>query len=366
MKLELNRRSAFKLAKYAIGIRLIASVILDGTRQGADWLQVLMATLFSLPPLLLICFMQKKQPDAAPLALVDQAFGQFVRRAYCLILCLFALHEAACTTRILTLSAEFASFDKVPLYVLVCISIVVGCLSCMFGGIGLGGMVQAWFPVCVVILVLVAGNELFVLNPRWLTPILGPGLGQLAQGAVPVTGMCTALVSTWLCTAGESGQDQKGGRPYKPAGAFHVIRALLSVSVAVMLIVAALDMQVPVLPSAPNERGFMLRRLIANGLNATELQFPLMLLWLMSVIISLSFYIYSAACMLQFAAPRLRPRWCLLIVSAVAIPLTLSPLSNREYITVINTLRIPMVYVPLLFISIAYLVKQRGKQVAPQ
>ncbi len=370
MNFSTSRRAMFSIGRMAIAVRLFSAAVMDGAPLGnAGWISILIGGVLSLPVVLMISLVSKGAPEDRPLTLIDRACGQWVRRAFCFAMCMLTVYEASCCTRLLVLSVQYVAFEQLPFYSLDIITILVACLGCLCGATGLSG--ASYFARYAVFcsFVFMLTSQFSAINWRWLAPVLGPGLTPLWHAGLSYAGILTSVIVVWLLMDEEHGVDRTGGMSYKKTGPFYILKLLGTITLACALAMILLSMLVPVVPGAPNERDFAIDKLLANGRNATSIQFLLMVVWFISGCTVIPFYIFASSSLLNSTVPVLPPKLCVVICSAATLFLTLSNLADRNMIDKVNAMiRFPVFTAVTLAICAVLLIRQRkgGRKLAPQ
>ena len=360
MNINTSRRAMAALGSWAVGLRLIAAASMDGAQlMNSGWLSAILSCLMTIPAMLIIAMITHADVHAKPIALLDRALCPLMRRAFCLVLCLGSLYELPITLRMLTFSAEYSALDHHPMMALMTTALLGCYAACARGGAGLCGSALTWRPLYYTITAIVAIVMLQSVNPLWLMPIFGPGLGQIMRSAIAFAGMQSALITGWLCFSAESGDSQTGGAGYPLTGPLLMLRTLgrsAAISTGMTLIICMLS---PAMPGAPTERDFNLEHFLANGQHVNTLQFPMMFTWFLSLAIMMGFYMYSAAALLGSVLPGIAYRWRLIIVTVAGGIMSISHAASRIHIEDVNTIRFWAVSGFMLLFAVGFWVKRR-------
>lgn len=366
MSFLLNRRGAIAFGQWALILRLFNAIALDGAALGnSGWISLLLAGIFSIPIILMLCLLTRTQPSVRSIDILDQAFSRVFRRIYCLFLLAFSLFDMATNTRTLVYVTQYVAFDQSPTLLLAGFAVLICLAACLMGGTGVSGSVQMWSYLFMGLLGIVLISELEYYNPRWLLPLLGPGLDPILNASFSYAGMITTSVATWLLMDDEQGKDRTGGVSYKPTGPWLMFRNVLIALGVSLVLVLAMSMLTPTMPKAPNGLTFRVELMLSNGFNDTSLQLPLMIAWFIPMLLTLAYYLYTSGFFIKCLFERLKYWVCLVIASALSLGLTFTSLGDRAWIDKINGMvRLPLLTIPLLVLGTVYLIRQRRNRVA--
>ena len=360
MNIATSRRNLAALISWAIGVRLFCATSMDGALlMNSGWISVLLSLVMALPFALIVALLSRRDPGTSPLALMDRALCPLARRMFCGLLALCSLYEFALSLRLITLSAEFSGLDHQPMLLISSVSTSTALIACLGGAAAISGTVMLWRPLyhsLMVLLVVVLSGS---ISPRWLFPLLGPGVRQIALSAISFAGMQTSLVAGWLCMGEETGESQFGGKPYRTTGPYLLLRTLLRFAFIGGSLTLLMCMLSPAMPNAPSERDFYLEQFLANDQNATLFQFPLIFIWFINQAIMLCFFLFTAAHLLWVSCPKLSFRTSLLIATALGFTFSLSTFASRIHIDSVNTVRYLVVLLCLTCFGIGHALKQR-------
>lgn len=319
MRLSISSSAASSLACIAAITRIFFGLMIDSSDlYNSAWLSVTLGTLLAFPLFLslkrIIENMQFK--EKAPITM----------RVSALIFMSYALFEGAVSLSGLSNSAAYIGFENISSVYLIIPIILIGFFCVCLNGDSLGSGARLWLKISPIFLLIILIIQLPYYKPEWLTPILGYGWKNILSGALKTAGWLSGMSGALLLATLEKGDNSSKLNPLK-------LLVFVSVS-AVILIISQLMMSPSLIFSESRSRLYQLDTLLTNGRANLSIQFPMILLWFMSMAYLWSYEVFIAASMLQKALPMLDGRLCA-IISLSAI-IFLMPLSARRFESIIS------------------------------
>lgn len=341
-------RDVLSLGLVAVGVRLFFDVAIDQPGLlNAGWLTTLGACALTLP--LAFCLYYLRKTWAVP---PSEKFTGWAARAFALILCLFSLYDCGCALRLFILSAQHTALESIHPWLLIPLLALAAGLCCLTGAQAVSSAARVSLGILAVMMVIIVAVQLRSLNVRWLTPVLGPGVDDLAQPLPHLAGLMTSLVPLWLL---------KGSSEKRPK-ALSMPALTGYIALAVSLLLVLFYMLAPMMTGVPDTRLFRFDRLLTNGRVSISLQLVLLLAWHAGLMINLAFSLVCSARMLHIVLPRLKWHWLVWACALVSLAVPLLSLSAHDVIEGVNTARWPLVTLPILGAALAQAVRARKEK----
>lgn len=319
MKIRIGESAAASLILPAVIMRIFYGIAIDMPAVGnAGWLSALLGGVLALPFMLAVRQMRARcapSPTAASSAIP-------LARPLLAVFALTAAFDAAFITNAIAGSASYIALNAISLLYLLLPQLAL-CLWCLTrGGDAIGTSAGVWNRILPWLMLIVVLLQLPDYRPAWLTPVLGPGLPEILDGAIHTAGWLS--LSAGLLLAAEREENTKSTRlcPLKTL--------LLCTGIAAVLLVLRGLMTPTLMEEALTTRYFRQDMLISNGRAPLSLQLPLTILWFMSLFYLLLFDSLTCALMLQHLFPRLKRLPCLLLAVGGTIGIIVSGMASRE------------------------------------
>lgn len=347
-----RRRSVCALCQLAMLARVFALIALDAPELGsAAWLAVLGGGVLGLGALV-PAWLEGKSGRGGFETLRASRWG----RTAALLLGVVLAYDASAVVRLLSGLSAYAAMTDFPHAALYLPVLLVSGFFVWMGADSLSGTALIWRKAGALL-----GGLLFLaqaggMKPGWLTPVLGPGGGLLAQGVLRAGGLFAALtLSAYvLCGAREQGKCRLG------------VMLLGSVALTASA-AAAFAMLVPSMPGGPATRLFRMEALMDNGLTGLSMELFYVLLLEGGLLLTAACETLGAAvCLTAFVSPRAgtdalkrRRRVVAGLVVLAEYALIAAELSGRA-----TMLALSLAYAPLTLLSslLACVAVARGKR----
>lgn len=323
MKLRITGPSAASLVKLGVTARVIYGVVIDmPDLYNAGWLAILMGGLLTLP-MAMAAGMVRKRLDCSPAEALRQS-APHALHPLAGALALLSAQDAAVVASGIAFSASYAALNSVAVAYLLIPQFLLALWCLRLNGDAIGSSAGLWNKVLPWLLLIVVLLEARDYRPAWLTPVLGPGVPKLLDGAVRVAGWLSLPIGlTLIAEPGERGDV----RPWNPM-------KTLALSVGLSTFVCLMNsMMTPArLDSVASTRFYQLDALLSNGRTSLSLQLPTIALWFISLFYALLFDAFSCAALLETAIPRLNRRASVWITLIAVSLLTMSRFAEQRFI----------------------------------
>lgn len=321
MKFRISDSAAGSLSLLAIIVRIFGSVAVDmPDLHNAGWLAVLLGGALSLP-LAWAAGQLRSHCSVSPFATLT-GHCQPLLRVTAALFALTALLDAAAVARTIASSASYVALNSLPMFALLLPQLLV-CLWCLtLNGDAIGFAAGIWNRILPLLLLIVILLQFSAFRPAWLTPLLGPGLPDLLDGALRVSGGLSMLAGLFLIAEQDPDGDRRRFQPIKTM-------LVCTLAAAVLLVLRSM-MTPPLFKGKEASIFFQLDTLLSNGRAPLSLQLPMIILWFVSLLFLLLFDAFLFAAMLQRALPRIGRRLSIAIVLISIGGLALSGFISRE------------------------------------
>ena len=309
MKLQITDESAAPLIALAVSMRIVFGVVIDMPRlYCAGWLSALLGGALALP----MAFAVQSLRDACGEAPLET--NALLPRAVSAIFAILSALDGAAVIRCAAQTAGYLSLRTTSLTLLLVPQLLLCLWALKENGSAVGSAARVWWwilPWLLLIVILLEGSR---YRFAWLTPLLGSGVSDILDGAVRAAGWMSLMLPIVLCSR----------RALRPVRLTCFVAA-----VSAGLILLRTLMTPPLVHSDLTSRYAQFDLLLANGRTPLTLQFPLIVLWLVSLLMLLLFDVLSVALTLQRALPGLSGRFCIFAASLGCTALTLLGAGER-------------------------------------
>jgi len=221
-------------------------------------------------------------------------------------------------------------------------------LAAMMGpGAATGGAVM-WRRLMAALIVVLAAAQATSFRAAWLTPVLGPGIMELARESLPAAGIFSLSAAGWLMIA--EGEDKRGRT---------IPVSLIRSGLATVALVVMFGMLTPGIPGEPAVRSVRLGRLLANDRAGLSLELPYVTLIFGGMLTMLVFELAAAACAVRLVLPNVRYVFCAAAAGGIALLIALSGLSEREAVSAVSGWYYPAAALPFCTAGISACIRKR-------
>ena len=309
MRFRIRESSAASLCLAAVIARILYGMAIDMPEMyNSGWIAVLLGGVLALPAAFAAAKMRACSDRQAPMALLA---GQApaLARVLAAVLALSAAVDAALAVDAIAGSAGYVALDNVAMIYLLLPQLALCAWGLALNGDAIGNSARICNRILACVFALFALCEAPDMCPAWLTPILGPGIPDLLDGALRAAGWLSLPVGLFLLA--EPDEHPSGGM--RPVA---VVALGCAVGAALMLVHGM--MLPPLVDAQAPSRYFLLDTVLTNGRTSLSLQLPKMIVWFISLFLRMLFGGFTCALALQAALPKLPRLACAaLVVGAV-------------------------------------------------
>lgn len=319
MKFQIREGAAASLGTAAVVARILYGVTIDlPWLYNSGWISVLLGGVLALPVALAAAQLRAASAGKSPLSALN-ARRPVLARLLAGMLMLTAAFDATMAVDAIADSAGYAALDSVAKIYLLLPQLALCAWGLTLNGDAIGDSARICNRILLCIFVLFMLREIPDLCPEWLTPILGPGVPALLDGAVRVAGWLSLLAGLFLIAEPDV---------QHPANAIRPVSVMAIGGAIGMGLVLLHGMMLPALVRAEGfSRYFLLDTVLTNGRTTLALQLPKMIVWFGSLFFLMLSDSFLCAAMLQTVAPRLPRFVCIGIVTAGIAALALTNVS---------------------------------------
>lgn len=298
MKFQIREGAAASLGTAAVVARILYGVTIDlPWLYNSGWISVLLGGVLALPVALAAAQLRAASAGKSPLSALN-ARRPVLARLLAGMLMLTAAFDATMAVDAIADSAGYAALDSVAKIYLLLPQLALCAWGLTLNGDAIGDSARICNRILLCIFVLFMLREIPDLCPEWLTPILGPGVPALLDGAVRVAGWLSLLAGLFLIAEPDV---------QHPANAIRPVSVMAIGGAIGMGLVLLHGMMLPALVRAEGfSRYFLLDTVLTNGRTTLALQLPKMIVWFGSLFFLMLSDSFLCAAMLQTVAPPFR------------------------------------------------------------
>lgn len=316
MKLQITDGAAAPLIALAVSMRIVFGVVIDMPRlYCAGWLSALLGGALALP----MVFAVQRLRDVCGEAPLET--NAPLPRAVSAIFAILSALDGAAVMRGAAHTAGYLSLRTTSLTLLLLPQTLLCVWTLKENGTAIGSAARIWWRILPWLLLIVVLPEWNRYRFAWLTPLLGSGVSDILDGAVRAAGWMSLMLPIALCSRREAEHPRRALRPVR--------LTCFVAAVSAGLILLRNLMTPPLVHGDLTSRYAQFDLLLSNGRTPLTLQFPLIVLWLVSLLMLLLFDVLSVALTLQRALPGLSGRFCIFAASLGCTALTLLGAGER-------------------------------------
>lgn len=316
MKLQITDGAAAPLIALAVAMRIVFGVVIDMPKlHCAGWLSALLGGVLALP----MAFAAQRLRDSCeePPLERDAPFPRAASAAFALLSAL----DGAAVMRGAAHTAGYLSLRTTSLAALLIPQLLLCLWALKENGAAVGSAARIWWWILPWLLLIVLLLERNHYRFAWLTPLLGSGVSDILDGAVRAAGWMSLMLPLTLCSRRETGHPRRALRPVR--------LTCFIAAVSAGLILLRNLMTPPLVRGDLTSRFAQFDLLLSNGRAPLTLQFPMIVLWLVSLLVLLLFDALSVALTLQHALPKLSGRVCAFAAPMICTALALLGVGTR-------------------------------------
>ena len=316
MKLQITDGAAAPLIALAVSMRIVFGVVIDMPRlYCAGWLSALLGGALALP----MAFAVQRLRDACGEAPLET--NAPLPRAVSAIFAILSALDGAAVMRCAAHTAGYLSLRTTSLTLLLVPQLLLCLWALKENGAAVGSAARVWWwilPWLLLIVILLEGSR---YRFAWLTPLLGSGASDILDGAVRTAGWMSLMLPIALCSRREAEHPRRALRPVR-------LTCFIAVVSAGLILLRNL-MTPPLVSGDLTSRYAQFDLLLSNGRAPLTLQFPMIVLWLVSLLMLLLFDVLSVALTLQRALPGLNGKVCVFAAPLSCMALALFGVGAR-------------------------------------
>lgn len=329
-KLTITNSAARYIALFLIAIRTFAALTVDGHKfQNSGWLCVIAGLLLSFPLLSIFDRLQwnSNRPGA---------------RIISVVIALYMAYEAAALSRVLINSISYSNLQRAPSVLLSLIIYAAGFYTVVKNGRGIGNAHKIWAILFIVLFLIISVASANDFRPKWLFPVLGPGIAHILKGGIKAAGIISSGALILCLSEGKKAHDCRNS-------------ALLGASIA-MLLCLYWSMMTPMQLSHHTNRLTGIEILLANGRTSLAVLTPMTIVWFMGLAAAVTGCCFTCALFFQNSLKSARNMICAaatVILAFLFANLGLAESNSLGYIS-------DLTYPGLLFLSVFMFIIGKG------
>ncbi len=350
-RMTAQRRSLCTWIGMAIGFRLFCAVIVDGGQLfGSAWLAMLMGLLLSIPAAAALIPVRRLRPELEGPEALRSAAGSMGMKLAGLILTVVLVYDAGALITLMTSTAKYVAMPEANRNAVKAVTAAAAVTASLMGASAAADAAVLWRRLAAALIAVLVITQAKYFRGAFLTPVLGPGVGEILKNALPAAGMLAFAAAGWLMLEPE--HDQAGTAVLKSA----VISGLTAAALALCM-----SMLVPGMPDEPSTRSFRIGRLLANGRAGLTLEMPYVILIYSGMLTALVFEVTAAARAAGIILPGVTAGKRVCLTGAAALGLSLSRWSEREVLRQVSMWYYPLIAAPFVLIGLSALAQMRRR-----
>ena len=281
----------------------------------AGWFSALLGGVLALPMAFAV---QRLRDDCGEAPLETNAP---LPRAVSAMFAILSALDGAAVMRGAAHTAGYLSLRTTSLTLLLVPQLLLCLWALKENGAAIGSAARIWWwilPWLLLIVVLLEGSH---YRFAWLTPLLGSGVSDILDGAVRAAGWMSLMLPIALCSRREAEHPHRALRPVR--------LTCFIAAVSAGLILLRNLMTPPLVNGDLTSRYAQFDLLLSNGRAPLTLQFPMIVLWLVSLLMLLLFDVLSTALTLQRALPKVNGQVCVFAAPLSCMALALLGVGAR-------------------------------------
>lgn len=340
MMLSITQREAHSLAISLIAARCFMTLTVDGTAyQNSGWACMLGGYLLALP---LAFAVDMCKPG------FRHATG-FIWKAICAIFAAIMCYEAAVISRMLVNSVSYSNLETIPPLALTLVMLLIAMYAVIKNGRGLGNAAKLWIIAFMVMFAIIIIMNLKYMRPRWLMPVLGPGIGTLMRGSISAAGSISCGALLHLLAEGTDTHKRRD-----------CVRSITVGCAAGAALCLYWGVMAPVQSGGRLDRLTRLELLLSNGRTDLGVQLPMTFSWFMAYIVALAGYCYIAAAFCQEIMPRANGKYIAAFTALAIFVLANAGLAESSGATFVAGWEYPAFSALLALAYITALIKRKA------
>ncbi len=301
-----GRGAAASMMYVACAARVFWGIAIDyADAMNASWIAAIAALILILP----MAFAVRQAAElanASPWENIASGVPKAISDAVAAIFAAALLFDCSVNMRLMASTANIMALSDIPPFALMLPTALLIAYSVKCGAAGVGYSARIYLLCLPLLLIIVFAVQFKEYRTGWLFPILGGGLGAIADTAQVSAGWGALICLISMVSL--------------PDRRRHVLmRAILLAFLTAAILLLALKMLYPPLTGAELTRATRAEMIFSNGRVALSLQMILTILWYGSLLYLLTAEAVTAACYVKIALPAAKPAIMGAILAAAAL-----------------------------------------------
>ncbi len=338
-----HRRGICVLCGMAIGFRLFFTVVVSGNKLlNSGWISILLGCILALPAALLLMLMRRKNRTLPAETVVKKGVGIWGSRLFGIVLFAVMSYETAATAQIFCDTARHVALSGISPLALVAVTLIAAMLAVSNGTDAVAGAGILWSKLATILLLLLLVIQVPYYRPAFLTPILGPGLQSLAEGALPIAGIFSFVVAAWMML-----------RPERDNQGTAMLRTVLITCVVSVIATIVCAMLLPTIVYKSNALMYCPEHLLITDRAGLSLEMIYVILFYGGLMTTVLFELCAAARALKMVFPMARDTLCTIFSGIVPFIFSALRLTDTDMVEKVSMWYYPLIVIPVVIISLA-------------
>lgn len=348
-----QRRSLSTWTGMAIGFRAFYAVMVDGGELfGSAWLAMLMSVLGAVPVGLALKMLRSAAPERTAVAALEEAAGTWGKRLIGLALFAILTYDAGAVVSLMSSTAKYVAMPEANRNLVKLATAAAAVAASLMGTRACADASVLWRRLAAALIVVLVLMQARYFRISWLTPVLGPGIGEVAKNALPAAGIYAFTAAGWLMLEPE--HDRTGGA---------MIRCILFSGLIAAALSLLLGTLIPGMTEAPATRSFRIGRLLTNDRAGLTLEMPYVVLLYSGMLTMLVFELCASANALHMVLNGVEWKACAWTAGGAAFLLSVGRWTDREALKMLSAWYYPVIALPVCLAGLAAWNRSRRKKV---
>ena len=338
-----QRRSLSTWTGMAIGFRAFYAVMVDGGELfGSAYLAMLLGLLGAAPVGWALKILRRSAPEKTGAAVLRDAAGTWGRRLIGLTLFAVLTYDTGAVISLMSSTAKYVAMPEANRNLVKLATAAAAVAAALMGVRACADASVLWRRLAAALMVILVLTQARYFRVSWLTPILGPGIGEVVKNALPAAGIYAFAAAGWLMLEPE--HDRTGGA---------MLRCMLCSGLIAALLSLMLGMLIPGMQEEPATRSFRIGRLLTNDRAGLTLEMPYVVLLYSGMLTMLIFELCAAANALHMALEGVGWKGCAWTAGGAAFFLSAGEWTGRETLTKLSAWYYPVIALPVCLTALA-------------
>lgn len=348
-----NRRGICTLTGMAMTFRVFYEAAVDsGQTAGGAWISVLLGMVMAVPAACCLAAVRRSRPGQEAGGALGSLVGSAAVKGIALICCAVMVCDAAASLRIMSSTVKYVAMPESNRVLILLTGAAAASVCAGMGVKAAAGGAVLWRRLAVILLAVMVIAQAREFRGGWLSPVLGPGWGELIKASLPVAGIFSFIVAGWLLMEPE--HDRAG---------YAMLLTLIRSGLMAAGVMLAFGMLVPPMPEEDPMRTFRLGQLLTNGRGGLSLEMPYVTLLYSGFLTMLVFETTAGARLLGLLFPDIQMKWRACLVGGCAFLIAASGGVEQAAVRLFSRWYYPVLTVAAVIPGCAALVgKKKRKQ----